>query len=344
MDERFDGGDALMAYRKIDPRLWDDERFVDLTTVQKLLWLYLLTGPHTTSLPGLWIVGIGELVDGLRLPDKAVREALSVLEGTGMLIHNPRVRLVRVPNAPKYNRPENARVLKAWFRLWQSIPDCQQKFDHLASLRDSIAAPVPRDEADDASAAPPLGAAWATLFGSVTVPRGYTAPFGFGSRTVRERDANSSTALAFVSSGSLDPISAEIPEVLGSAREGDGLDQTTSVIMAHLRTLPRCEVLATPRQASLFAGRVHAGGILLANALEALTDGAFKAETDREQGRVRTRQELAGFLMGCVGRARATAPRRNGHDSPARPNPAQPAFAPLPAGARPWTPDDEEPS
>lgn len=312
-----------MAFRKIDPRIWDDERFVDLTAIQKLFWFYILTGPHATSLPGLWIVGIGELVDGLRFPDRSVREALAVLEGTGMLIHNPRVRLVRVPNAPKYNRPENARVLRAWFRLWQSIPDCQQKFDHLASLQAAVSSPTPKDEADDA-VDQPLGGAWMSTFGSVTVPRSYSAPFGFTPGRVREPLANSSIATALLS-GSSDLLSADqIPEDPRGhrAREasaiGNSKNHDVAAIVAHLRTLPRCEPLATERQALLFAGRVHASGIPLANALEALSDGAYKAETDREQdGRARSRTELAAFLMGCVGRAprSVVAKGANGHHS-----------------------------
>jgi hypothetical protein len=294
-----------MAYRKIDPRLWDDERFVGLTAVQKLFWLYVLTGPHATSLPGLWIVGIGELVDGLRFPERSVREALAVLEGAGMLIHNPRVRLIRVPNAPKYNRPENARVLKAWFRLWQSIPDCQQKFDHLTSLQSAVSAPASAEDAEDTA---PLGATWLATFGALTVPRGYTLPDGFASGRVREPLANGSIAPALVS-GSLDLLSAEIPEGTVTAREPEGVDDAAAAVLGCLRALPRCEALATPRQAAIFAGRIHAGGIPIANALEALTDGAFKSESEREQGRVRTRNELVAFLMGCVGRASRGAAR-----------------------------------
>jgi len=319
-----------MAFRKIDPRIWDDERFVDLTAVQKLFWFYILTGPHATSLPGLWIVGIGELVDGLRFPDRSVREALSVLEGTGMLIHNPRLRLIRVPNAPKYNRPENARVLKSWFRLWQSIPDCQQKFDHLASLQASMSAPAPKDDAEsDDVAAQPLMATWLATFGSLTVPRCYTVPFGFTPGRVREPLANSSTATALLSSsGSSDLISAEQIPVTARASQ----DHAVAAILAHLRALPRCGDFATQKQAALFAGRIHASGIPLENALEALTDGAFKSETEREQqGRVRTRNELAAFLMGCVGRAPRVAVERRGANGSRVPTPRGPQ--PNPAAA-----------
>ena len=47
-----------MSYRKIDPRMWDDERFATLTQPTKLVWMLILTGPHTTPLPGLCNVGV----------------------------------------------------------------------------------------------------------------------------------------------------------------------------------------------------------------------------------------------------------------------------------------------
>jgi hypothetical protein len=230
-----------MAYRKIDPRLWDDERFVELSCVEKLLWLYLLTGPHTTSLPGLWIVGVGELVDGLRLPAKSIQAGLEKLERMGRLVSNPRLRLVRIPNAPRYNRPDNARVLKAWFKLWTDIPDCQQKYDHLDSLRAAVFSPRADDETVDPEGQPEAKAArlieqWKATFGAVVVPERYQRPDrkpartriepsptdsetepGYvradapnGSRTSSEPSPNSSPAIyTATASGDLDPGSQE---------------------------------------------------------------------------------------------------------------------------------------
>src|SRR3990172_698570 len=43
----------LMIYRKIDIRMWGDAKFCALSEKARYLWIYLLTGDHTTSLPGL---------------------------------------------------------------------------------------------------------------------------------------------------------------------------------------------------------------------------------------------------------------------------------------------------
>ena len=48
-------------YRNVSVRMWGDEKFRRLFQDAKLLWLYLLTGPHTTILPGLFERGKAQL-------------------------------------------------------------------------------------------------------------------------------------------------------------------------------------------------------------------------------------------------------------------------------------------
>lgn len=42
-----------MKYRKIDPRIWNDEKFRNLSDKGKLFFLFVLTHPHMTSLGGM---------------------------------------------------------------------------------------------------------------------------------------------------------------------------------------------------------------------------------------------------------------------------------------------------
>ena len=37
-------------YRKVDPKIWNDEKFRELSDSAKLLFLFLLTHPHMTPL------------------------------------------------------------------------------------------------------------------------------------------------------------------------------------------------------------------------------------------------------------------------------------------------------
>jgi len=152
----------MSVYRKIDPRMWDDERFVALSPEAKLVWVLILTGPHTMSLPGLSVCGKAGLSEASRYGIDTVSKAVDELSASGMVVFNAAARVVRVPNAPKYNPCSNAKVLTGWRSLWNSVPECAEKYHHVASLRASL----------DFSQ-PWVPAAWAHAFGTLSIPYRY---------------------------------------------------------------------------------------------------------------------------------------------------------------------------
>lgn len=358
-----------MAYRKIDPRLWDDEKFVELTTAEKLLWLYLLTGPHTTSLPGLWTVGLGELVDGLRLPAKHVEEGLRKLERMGRLVLNPRLRLVRVPNAPRYNRPDNARVLKAWFKLWSDIPECQQKYDHLESLRGSVFAPGSEEGIDEqATRGLALIAQWESTFAAVVVPeqylpRGRTRPVAKpvaapnvgpsdagsvrdddskSSRTAREHVPNSSPALALVTAPAGLPPEKLGEAVLETARDPAPVRLGTEAasLLAKLRSHESLGSIADERTAIALAGQVLGGRVTLVEAEKAVDDAGYKYAAAREHA-PKTPAELVSWVAGCVGHGGSQrGAQRSGRHGP--PRGAQPQPGPMQVADKGHVPPEEQ--
>ena len=151
-----------MSYRKIEPRMWDDERFSALAPESKLVWLCILTGPHTTALPGLSVCGVASLAEAIRYRIDTVSKALTELVAAGLVRVNPTSRVILVPNAPKYNPCPNAKVLKGWLSLWKNVPDCAEKFAHIKALRASLDFSQGWSEA-----------AWAQTFGTVSVPSRY---------------------------------------------------------------------------------------------------------------------------------------------------------------------------
>ena len=181
-----------MSYRKVDTRLWDDERVAPLSALAKLTWLCLLTGPHTTGLPGLYSCGIATLSESMREGIDTVSKAVADLVATGMVQFNPTVRVVRVPNAPRYNQCSNEKVLKGWFALWKSIPDCAEKFSHIERLRDAL---------DPSSSWVEKG--WAGTFGTVSVPSRY-----------RIRTVPNSTATTTAGATATTSLSPAPPEAL----------------------------------------------------------------------------------------------------------------------------------
>ncbi len=65
----------MSKYRKIDPRIWNDEHFRPLSDSAKLLFLFLLTHPHLTALGAMRATPAG-LADELRWSEKRICAAL----------------------------------------------------------------------------------------------------------------------------------------------------------------------------------------------------------------------------------------------------------------------------
>lgn len=165
-----------MPYRKIEPKLWDDENLADLDVTHKLVWLYILTGPHTTSLPGLWVVGPASMAEGLRLPVATVVTCLNTLRTRGRIDWDPVARLLRVRNAPRHNCAENKGQVISWWNQWVDLPDCKLKYAHIDSIREGALAPRPRE-------------AWHETFGNVDI-QSELSRFANEIRTRSERDPN----------------------------------------------------------------------------------------------------------------------------------------------------------
>ena len=116
-----------MRYRKITTRLWGDERFRDLSRAQpngQTLWLYLLTGPHTTAIPGLFAAGEAGLTEALGWSLATFRKAWLEIERAGMARADWRARVVWIPKALLYNEPENPNVVKGWATQLRELPEC----------------------------------------------------------------------------------------------------------------------------------------------------------------------------------------------------------------------------
>lgn len=214
-----------MSYRKIDPRMWDDERFATLSQPTKLVWLLILTGPHTTPLPGLSNVGVAALAESSRYDGDTVSRGLVELSRAGMVEFNPTCRVLRVPNAPKYNPCSNPKVLKGWFSLFKSVPDCAEKFRHLASLR----AAIPADEAW-------ADAAWAATFGSVAIPARYA-----GDTVSHTLTISGSGAVAGASTGT---GASGFPAVVADATDAEWSDDPPAKVAT--KRQPRAAKVAPP--------------------------------------------------------------------------------------------------
>ena len=135
----------MARYRKIEVATWYDDRFQSLSAPQPCgqhLWLYLLSGPRTTSFPGL-LVGREEVMAAeLRWSIGPFREAFGEASAKGLVKADWKAGLVVLKKAlldstgePRDTaRPESPNVIKSWAKSWDEIPDCRLKGEYLLSL------------------------------------------------------------------------------------------------------------------------------------------------------------------------------------------------------------------
>jgi hypothetical protein len=117
----------MAKYRKIDCRIWNDEKFRELYDESKLLFFLLLTHPHMTAL-GAMRGSPQSLASDLGWFEKSLREALAKPFSNGMIKLDEEACFIWLPNFLKYNQPENPNVIKAWQYAFDMLPECDLKY------------------------------------------------------------------------------------------------------------------------------------------------------------------------------------------------------------------------
>lgn len=116
----------MARYRKIDPRIWNDEKFRKLSDNAKLVFFMLLTHPSMTAL-GAMRATLPGLAAEMSWGPEAFREAFREASAKGMAEHDEVACLVALPNFLKYNAPESPNVVKAWAGAVDLLPECPLK-------------------------------------------------------------------------------------------------------------------------------------------------------------------------------------------------------------------------
>lgn len=127
----------MARYKKIHCKMYGDEKFRQLSRPQpnaQTLWVYLLTGPETTSIPGLIVSGESAMAESLAWPVPAFRKVLKELTDQTMVITDWSAKVVFVPNAIAYNEPESPNVIKSWRKAFDEVPDSALKQQALARV------------------------------------------------------------------------------------------------------------------------------------------------------------------------------------------------------------------
>jgi hypothetical protein len=111
-------------HRNVDLRLWSDAKFRSLSRNSQFLWLFLLTCPYTGDFPGLFRMSRAGVAEELDLTLEEFDRSFAELQSAGMAEADWAARLVWLPNAVRYNPPDNTNVAKAWAREFMQLPEC----------------------------------------------------------------------------------------------------------------------------------------------------------------------------------------------------------------------------
>lgn len=131
----------MARYRKIDIRVWGDEKFRQLSAPApngQTLWFFLMTGPFTTNIPGVFSTGEMGMAERLKWPIKGFRKAFQEVLREGMVKADWKAPLVWLPNAANYNKPESPNVVRGWSVVWDELPECHLKNEVYQQLKVSM--------------------------------------------------------------------------------------------------------------------------------------------------------------------------------------------------------------
>lgn len=139
----------MSRYRKVDPRIWNDAKFRELSDNAKLVFFMLLTHPGMTAL-GAMRATLPGLAAELGWDSEAFLEAFREISEKGMAEHDPKACLVALPRFLRYNPPESPNVVKAWEAALDLLPECDLKSaviswakQHLRSMSPSFRKALP---------------------------------------------------------------------------------------------------------------------------------------------------------------------------------------------------------
>lgn len=120
----------MSRYRKVDVRVWGDEKFKKLSGLApsgQALWLFLLTTGESDVIPGVIARGRAALAEVLHWDDDEFNRAWAEVEKAGMAVADWGARLVWLPKAIEHNAPQSPNVVLAWERAWDELPECNLK-------------------------------------------------------------------------------------------------------------------------------------------------------------------------------------------------------------------------
>lgn len=134
-------GDAVSQYSKIQRSMWGDAKFCALSAPPpnaQTLWVYLLSGQHNTTVPGLVRVRLSALAEERGWDVEPTRVVFEEILAAGMAHYDSKTGVLWLPNALHHNEPQSPNVVAGWRNALALIPECELKTKALAAMRKTL--------------------------------------------------------------------------------------------------------------------------------------------------------------------------------------------------------------
>ena len=121
--------------------MWGDAKVKKLSQMKPSgvsLWLYLLTCPHTTAVPGLYRAGRAQLAEDLGWPLHEFDRCLGELVEQDMVRADWNNRVVWIVSGYKNNPPQNPDQVRGWRHYLPELPECELKDRALEHFREQL--------------------------------------------------------------------------------------------------------------------------------------------------------------------------------------------------------------
>ncbi len=108
-------------YQRVLVKIWHDEKVLTLTDNEKLLFVYLLTSPHSNAI-GTFVLKKGYVADDLQWSVKRTVRNIDALTNKELIQYDKAVGVLTVCHYLRYNPIENPNQLISAVRLFRALP------------------------------------------------------------------------------------------------------------------------------------------------------------------------------------------------------------------------------
>jgi len=129
-------------YRKVDPGLLNDEKYMSLSTEARLIFVLTLVHPNLTSVGAMRATVDGLIIELWGRHDlskpfaKGLPKRFDELFRNGLVKYDERVGFWWFPNWIKYNLPENPNIVKSWEKAIAYLPECDLRNELIYKIQE----------------------------------------------------------------------------------------------------------------------------------------------------------------------------------------------------------------